>query len=73
MVSVAWSVLAIGVGAVVVLLTVLSAIRTVVLPHGRTSNLTRSMFVLVRRVLDVHRRLPKLSSRRHEVMSLYAR
>ena len=60
------------VGAAVVLATILSAIRTVVLPHGRTSNMTRILFVTVRRVLVVHRRIPGMSTRRHEVMSLYA-
>lgn len=70
--NVVWSVVTIVAGAAIVFWTLLSAIRTVVLPHGRTSNLTRGMFLVVRRVLNVHRRLPKMSNRRHEVMSLYA-
>lgn len=70
--NVVWSVVPIAVGALVVLLTLLSAIRTVVLPHGRTANLTHVMFMAVRRILDIHRKLPRMSKRRHEVMSLYA-
>ncbi|MEO6124807.1 MAG: hypothetical protein ABIR32_13965 [Ilumatobacteraceae bacterium] len=59
-------------GAIIVVATLLSAIRTVVLPHGRTAKLTRVLFSGVRRVLVAHRRIPGLGQRRHEVMSLYA-
>ena len=66
------SVLAFGVGVAVVAATLLSAVRTVVLPHGRPARLTGLLFVLVRRLLAVHERMPGGARRRHGVLSLYA-
>lgn len=70
--TIALDVIAMLAGALMVAATLLSAIRTVVMPHGRTSNLTRALFLVVRRVLSIHRRLPGFSNMRHEAMSLYA-
>jgi hypothetical protein len=63
-VTVAVQILAFVVGLSIVAATVMSAIRTIVLPHGRSANLTRLLFVSVRSVLSVRRFLP-VSEGRH--------
>lgn len=60
------------VGFAIVAATVMSAIRTIVLPHGRSANLTRFLFVSVRRVLSIRQFLPVSDGRHHEIQSLYA-
>ncbi len=59
-------------GAAVVVAVVLSAVKTVVLPHGRGARLTGVLFVGVRRLIELHERLPAAARRRHRAMSLYA-
>ena len=67
-----WQSIALVAGLSIVAATVMSAIRTIVLPHGRSANLTRFLFVSVRRVLSVRRFLPVSDGRHHELQSLYA-
>jgi hypothetical protein len=69
---IAWQVLSFVAGLAIVAATVMSAIRTIVLPHGRSANLTRFLFVTVRQVLSVRRFLPVSDGRHHELQSLYA-
>lgn len=59
-------------GLVIVIATVMSAVRTIVLPHGRSANLTRFLFVTVRSMLSVRRLLPTSEGSHHEWQSLYA-
>lgn len=59
-------------GLAIVAATVLSAVRTIVLPHGRSANLTRLVFVVARRAFGVFHVLPRADHRRHELQSLYA-
>lgn len=65
-------VLAIVAGAALVLTTVLSAARTVVLPHGRPVRLTGAIFRATRRVVDWTSRLARTPEGRHAVFSSYA-
>ena len=67
-----WHLAAFLAGLAVVIATVLSAVRTIVLPHGRSSNLTRFLFVTVRGVLSVRRLFPGSDGRHHEWQALYA-
>ena len=66
------SVFAFGFGTAIVVITVLSAVRTVVLPHGRSARLTRWVFVAVRRALAAGERAPLGARRPHELRSLGA-
>lgn len=59
-------------GAALVMATVLSAVRTIVLPHGRSARITRALFQSVRRVVALGEQLPGRRARRHEIRSLYA-
>jgi hypothetical protein len=68
----AWHILAFLGGLTIVAATVMSAVRTIVMPHGRSANLTRFLFVTVRGVLSVHRFLPGSDGSHHELQSLYA-
>lgn len=60
------------VGASIVLATVLSAVRTIVLPHGRSANVTRLLFRSGRGLMSAGERLSHRTGRRHEIRSLYA-
>ncbi len=64
-------VLVFAAGVVLVLSTVLSAIRTIVLPHGPGSNITKLLFLGVRRVFDVRQHLPVGERVRHDLGALY--
>ncbi len=67
-----WHLAAFLFGLAIVAATVMSAVRTIVLPHGRSANLTRFLFVTVRSVLSVRRFLPVSDGSHHELQSLYA-
>jgi hypothetical protein len=71
-VTIVWQTAAFLSGVVIVIATVMSAVRTIVMPHGRSANLTRFLFVTVRRVLSVRRLLPASDGSHHEWQSLYA-
>ncbi len=60
------------VGILFVLATVISAARTVVLPHGQPPRLTRMVFVFMRTVFTPFARLARTRERRHRIYSLYA-
>lgn len=70
--STVWHLAAFLGGLAIVIATVLSAVRTIVMPHGRSANLTRFLFVTVRGVLSVRRLIPGSDGRHHEWQSLYA-
>lgn len=65
-------VLAFLAGAALVAATILSAVRTVVLPHGRSAYLSTGLFVGLHRVLALHELLPGRERRRHGVLSIFA-
>jgi hypothetical protein len=67
-----WHIVAFLAGLSIVVATVMSAVRTIVMPHGRSATLTRFLFVTVRSVLSVPRFLPVSDGRHHELQSLYA-
>lgn len=64
--------LALGAGTVVVITTVISAARTVVLPHGRPPRLTSLVFRFMRIPFDWSARLMRSPEARHRVRSVYA-
>ena len=69
---VALRILTLVAGGLAVVATLLSAIRTVVLPRAEPAGLTRAVFLLVRRLFDlVVRRLPTYAQR-DRLMALYA-
>jgi len=65
-------VLAIVAGVVLVVETLLSAVRTVVLPRAEYSWLTRTHFVLLRKGFDVFARPSRPYAARDRVLALYA-
>jgi hypothetical protein len=65
-------VLAIVAGVVLVLETLLSAVRTVVLPRAEYSWLTRTHFVLLRKGFDLFARPSRPYAARDRVLALYA-
>lgn len=60
------------VGLGTVLLVLLSAVRTVVLPRGAPVMLSRLLFVAVRKLFDLRLRFARTYVRRDEVMAYYA-
>jgi len=59
-------------GATVVVATVASAVRTVVIPRGVPVQLTRFVFLTMRRLFRLRARPSKPYERRDEIMALYA-
>lgn len=59
-------------GAAVVLLTVLSAVATFVVPRGVAARLTRITFLVMRRLFDLRLRFTKTYERGETVMAWYA-
>lgn len=65
--------IALGVaGSALVGVTVLSAVRTIVLPHGRSSDLTRNLFRALDSGLGIVRRLPGIRHREAVVTAFHA-
>lgn len=65
-------VVAFAAGSAVVIVTVLSAVRTVVLPHGRSARLSRWVFITVRRALAAGELAPLGARKPQELRSLGA-
>jgi hypothetical protein len=65
-------VLAVVVGALVVIETLISAVRTVILPRAEYSWLTRTHFVLLRRGFDLFARPTRPYAARDRVLAMYA-
>lgn len=59
-------------GILFILATVVSAARTVVLPHGQPPRLTRVVFGVMRRIFTPAARLARTRETRHRIYSLYA-
>lgn len=57
-------------GGAIVAIILLSAIRTVVLPHGRKVKLTRFVFRTFRRLVAVYSRIDSSPTRRHAAMQM---
>lgn len=64
--------IALVVGILIVLATVTSAARTVVLPHGQPPRLTRIVFGVMRAIFTPFARLARNRRVRHRIYSLYA-
>jgi hypothetical protein len=70
--SVVFHVVLVTAGAAVVVLTVLSAVATFVVPRGVAARLTRITFLAMRRVFDVRLRFTKTYEHGESVMAWYA-
>ena len=70
--TVAFHVLSVVAGIAIVLLTVLSAVATFVVPRGVAARLTRIVFLAMRRIFDLRLKLTRSYERGESIMAWYA-